>query len=99
MPQVPSHQVVGPRRIGALQEYVVVRILRHLNWAQGANAMGTVPNALEKLLTQALTDVKLRPRQNQVIFGQNGVRDIQPGGFGERQKEHCVLQTVWFQSC
>jgi len=29
MPSVPGHELIGPRRVGAIQELVVVRVLRY----------------------------------------------------------------------
>ncbi len=60
MPRTAGHQVIGAGGIGAFQEIVVVRVLRHPQRAGWGNRARAVPDELEELLPYAFADLEVR---------------------------------------
>ena len=56
------------------------------------------PNELQDLLTQALADLQFRAREHFAVFGNDGLGNLEPSRFGDRQNEDSTLEAVWFQS-
>lgn len=50
-----------------------------------------VLDELEDLLLEALANLKLGARTHLPVLGKNGVRDVQPRRFGDREEEDCAL--------
>src|SRR5437763_10228691 len=98
MPLVTGHEIVGTRGLGALQELVVVRVARQLERTRGSDGMAMALDQLEQLLAESFADFKFGAGEHLLVFGQNIVRDIEAGGFGDRQQEDCALESVRFES-
>src|SRR6266496_15571 len=94
MPLVAGHEIVGTRGLGALQELVVVRVARQLERTGGRDGMAMALDELEQLLAESLADFKFGAGEHLLIFCQNIVRDIEAGGFGDRQQEYSALASV-----
>jgi len=77
MPLIAGHQVVGPCSIGALDEFVIVGVLGHLNQTRWADRMRVPFDELDKLLTRPLTNLKLGPGEHFSIPFEDGFGNIE----------------------
>ena len=84
MPLVASYEVVRARSIGAFEELVIGRVVRHLEPAARDDGIRTASDELQELLSQPPANMKLRTRKHLVVLRKNGGRNIQPGRLGDR---------------
>jgi hypothetical protein len=92
MSLITRHQVVRARRIGTLEEYVVVRIACNLQTSGWNNNIAVVLDELEQLLTEALANAKFRPGKHSVILRENGPRNVKASRFSDRQQKDRALK-------
>lgn len=72
VPRVSSHQIIRTSRIGALKEYVIARIARHLKAPRRSNRVGASFDDLQQLMPETFSDLELRTRQYIPIFREDG---------------------------
>jgi len=76
--------------------FVVVGVLCDPERARGLYDMGMVLDEIEELLAEALADFQLGAREHFPVFRDNGVRNVQPGRFGDRKQKDGALESVRF---
>src|SRR5450755_3199106 len=98
MPLVTGYEVVGPGGVRTFQKFVIVGIFRNLERPRRRDNLCAIPDELEELLPQAPAYFEFPAREHVAVFGENGLADVEPGWFGDREHEHSALESGWFQS-
>ncbi len=98
MALVAGDQIVGAGGVGAFNKNVVVRIFRDPDRTCGGNELRSIFDELEKFVPKAASDFEFRAREDFTVIGENGLGDIQPGWFGEREEKYGALESVRVQS-
>ena len=83
MSLVPRHQVIGASGIDAFQEYVVVRVRRHLEPLRRSHAITAALDELEELLAQGLANFEIRAGEHGGVLGNNSLVDVEPGRYDD----------------
>ncbi len=93
---VTGDQIIGTRSFGALEEFVIVGIFRHLKLPPWRDRIRVVLDELKELLAEALANPQFGTREDFAIFCQNVIADIQPGRFGSSDQKDRALQPFRF---
>jgi len=93
--RVAGDEVVGADGVGAFHEYVVVRVACDVYGTDRRNELGAFADQVQELAPQSLANFQRRTREYDLVFGNDGFRDIESGRFRDGEQEDGALQAVW----
>lgn len=74
---IAGYEVIGPRRIRAFEELIIVQVFRHQERAGRLDEVSLAPYEFEKLLAKPLANLEFRPRQDLAVFVENRLGNVQ----------------------
>ena len=89
---IAGYQIVRTRGVRAFQEHVVRRISCCFNPPGGDHGMTVVPDELQQLQPNTLSDPELGAGKHLAVFLKDGMRDIKAGWLRNGNQQDSTLQ-------
>ena len=94
---VAGDQVIGAGSVRALHEDAVVGIRGYLGQSRWRNDLRLILDELNQLLAEAPPNLEFGAREDERVFGQNGIGHVPAGWLGESGQYHGPLQAIRFE--